>query len=346
MQRKYPAFLATFLVLTLLLTLAGCGGPKDASQYQGRSDKRVEAHLRWYTPERLTPSARNKLAKNGVYVNENGKSVGESYRYWMEFYNNCQNNAADSLDIVTVDNEGRPKVTYLNFNGKNVLVARISDGAYHRTELKQVEDVTEGQNVWSVLSDEDIPSYASLSRKRAVMLFTQQLPLLPEYRYVGKDPYLEPICNYLTSLGTENFGSAQDTVMVPIPVILKKDVSNLARVRIWGEFWIMNYSLRGTILFNESGGEFPGMMTLERNENGYEVTSFRLAAEGENMAKSLKKICGDDRTLYHQFQTLNGDISVNPTAEIRKKFIKQYVTENGLPVTAYEDYAWDPIPIQ
>ena len=63
-------------------------------------------------------------------------------------------------------------------------------------------------------------------------------------------------------------------------------------VNILGDFWQENYDVEDGNLKFASGGEFVGVMTLEKQEDGtYVCKEIRLAAEGEDQAADLEAFC-------------------------------------------------------
>ena len=159
-------------------------------------------------------------------------------------------------------------------------------------------------------------------------------------------PYLAAICDYLEA----EYGNGSGDVMIPAPVVLYTDDSDAENVKIWGNFWTLGYSLEGTCLVCEGGGEAPGVMELTQAEDGsYEVTSFRTAGDGAEYAEGIRTFCeeaeGEDTdSLYDQYMQSN-DLSASPTADVRRAFIEQYVADNGLDIDSFQDPGWDPIEI-
>jgi len=180
-------------------------------------------------------------------------------------------------------------------------------------------------------------------------------------------PYLAAICAYLAA----EFGNGSGEVMIPAPVILYTDDSDAENVRVWGNFWTLGYSLEGTCLVCEGGGEAPGIMELTQAGDGrYEVTDFRMAGDGTKYAEDIRSFCEeaegeeaegeeaereeaegekaeglDADTLYEQYMQSN-DLSASPAADVRKAFIAQYVEDNDLDIDSFQDPGWDPIELE
>ena len=160
------------------------------------------------------------------------------------------------------------------------------------------------------------------------------------------NPYLAAICEYLET----EYGAGSGSVMIPAPVILHTDDSDAENVKVWGNFWTLGYNLEGTCLVCEGGGEAPGVMELTQAEDGgYEVTSFRVAGDGDKYAEDIRMFCeeveGEDTdSLYEQYMQSN-DLGASPAADVRKAFIEQYVADNDLDIDSFQDPGWDPIVI-
>ena len=68
------------------------------------------------------------------------------------------------------------------------------------------------------------------------------------------------VCDYIVKEKGSQY--AQGDVCIPAPVILQVDADDPGNVRVWGNFWVYNYTLDGTRLLTESGGEHPGILHL------------------------------------------------------------------------------------
>ncbi len=78
----------------------------------------------------------------------------------------------------------------------------------------------------------------------------------------------------------------------------------------------------------------------------YEVIGFEAAEEGTDFEESLRKLfekapkeAGDLYETYCQAD------SVGRNENVRKKFLMMYVAESPQKITAYQDFGWDPVPL-
>lgn len=163
---------------------------------------------------------------------------------------------------------------------------------------------------------------------------------LPAFRYTGEDPCGEAVCLYLRDTFAADYDPAD--VMIPSIDILEEDLSDPEDCKVWGNFWIMNYSLEGSTLMMESGGQYPGLMHLKKTDDGYEVTSMDLVKDGSEYSTSVEEIFGAREGLADRFRT---SCESENQEEARAALLRMYVQDTGLEVTAYQDYGWDPVPL-
>jgi beta-glucosidase-like glycosyl hydrolase len=166
-------------------------------------------------------------------------------------------------------------------------------------------------------------------------------PLPP---YAGDTSTLDGnIANYLIAEFSPGY-EAPDT-WIPVVQTVAVDESNAEDIKCWGSYWILGYDQNGTTLECSCGGNYPGCVHLAKTaEGGYEVTSMDVAEDGERWYGSLVEICGGDSALADEIAAAT-DLSAEPQAGIRTDAIRAYVQENGLNVTAYQDFGWDPVEL-
>ena len=104
----------------------------------------------------------------------------------------------------------------------------------------------------------------------------------------------------------------------------------------------MNYVRRGRVLENISGGEIPMMVTLENAGGEWRVTSMEEAGDGEDYARDIMHFAHGDWVLASQYFDA-ADLKAHE--EIRTKWIREYVEANGLDISAYQDFGWDPVSL-
>ncbi len=165
---------------------------------------------------------------------------------------------------------------------------------------------------------------------------TSEVSELPAYEYSIKDDIYHEIFRYLIAEKNGQFEEA--SVCIPYVLEVAIDDSNPEDILFYGDFCLFNYDLEGDTLMMKSGGKFPGLMHLKKTDNGYEVTAFDETEEGEAFNDSAKEIFGE---YYDTLIEMMDDQEINETA--RRGYITDYVSENNLPITQYQDEGWDPV---
>ena len=100
--------------------------------------------------------------------------------------------------------------------------------------------------------------------------------ILAKAEAAGEPPFL-----LLLDELEENYEPAD--VSIPCPVIAKVDESNDDDIRVYGDFWIFNYTLDRDILQCESGGSYPGVIHLKKDdEAGYKVMEMEIVEDGRH----------------------------------------------------------------
>ena len=158
---------------------------------------------------------------------------------------------------------------------------------------------------------------------------------LPDYEYPGPELFYYVLYDYLNTHLMEK--NNEDEVSIPCPIIVYEDESNRDDILVYADFRIYSYYLDGDILKTSSGGSFPGCIHLKSTDAGYEVTDMELVEDGSSYTDSAKKIFGEH---YDDFTKAIAD--TEETERIRAQIICNYVSANGLSVTGYQDYGWDP----
>ena len=161
---------------------------------------------------------------------------------------------------------------------------------------------------------------------------------LPPYEYTGDDPVMAEVHRYIV----DELASHYDRSDVSIPCVTEvyTDKTNKDDIVVYGDFWIYNYDLLGNTLMMMSGGSYPGAIHLKEDRDGYTVTSFDEVEDGSGYTPSAKRIFGEH---YDAFAKAVSDDKKNE--ETRAQTIADYVSANGLSITQYQDYGWDPVQL-
>ncbi len=186
--------------------------------------------------------------------------------------------------------------------------------------------------------------------KKTICLFTLGAALcaagfaaaetLPAYAYTGNDPVEAAVAAFTADQGSL-YLTEENSVTIPAPVILKTEETGDGQMKVYGNFWVFNYVQNGDVLECISGGESPGVLTLAAEGEKWLPSSFEGVDSGEEYETDILMICGDDRELADGYFTAS-DASLEPFREARFKYLREYVTANGLSVTAIQDPGWEP----
>ncbi len=166
---------------------------------------------------------------------------------------------------------------------------------------------------------------------------------LPAYTYSGDDPIEAAVTTCIVEKG-KDYLLEEGAVTIPAPVILKTVFQDDAHTLVYGNFWVMNYVAKDHVLACISGGEYPGIMTLEKKGEGWEAVSLETAGSGDDYTKDIQRFANGDAELENAYFHTQS-VFEEPLKGIRTRFIRNYVNANGLDITAYQDYGWDAIPL-
>ena len=156
------------------------------------------------------------------------------------------------------------------------------------------------------------------------------------YGYAGTDPVEASAYKYMAEEVSKNFDPADASI--PTVNIVAVDYTGEDEIIVYGDFWVDNYTIDGDTLMSVSGGHFPGVMHLDKNT--YAVTKMDMTAHGAGFDESAKELFGEH---YEDFMKVYSDSDAHD--ELRKITVSDYVNLNGLEVTQYQDYGWDPVEL-
>ncbi len=105
-----------------------------------------------------------------------------------------------------------------------------------------------------------------------------------------------------------------------------------------GDFWVFWYQQTGDTLKCVSGGNHSGLMTLNKQDGKYTVTSFEQTEDGAGNEASAKRLFG---SYYDIYQNIHASESVREA--VRKEQMKEYVRQHNLNVHYYQDFGWEAV---
>lgn len=159
---------------------------------------------------------------------------------------------------------------------------------------------------------------------------------MPVYEYPDSSSKEYAIYQYLIQYYFEKTDTFNYDVIIPFVYIVGEDNSDSQDIVVMLTGWIGQYILEDDILVMQSGSEISGAIHLEKTDYGYEGTSFDEVLDGSEYEKSAKEIFG---SYYNAFK----DVSADDLAIVENQVIEDYVEENGLSISGYQDLGSDTV---
>lgn len=155
-----------------------------------------------------------------------------------------------------------------------------------------------------------------------------------EYTYTSDNAIETAVFQYAADSLCQKSDS---TISIPFTHILGKDDSKSDDIRVWAYIWSSEYSAKGDTLFMQSGADNSGVLHLKKEGDSYVVKSIEIPDEA-NYVEDSKKLFAD---YYDEYE----DIHYNQfkSTPLRTKIIADFVKQNGLNFTMYQDYGYDAI---
>ena len=161
------------------------------------------------------------------------------------------------------------------------------------------------------------------------------------YGYTGENPVEATVYEYVATTVAQGFDVEEGMVSIPTVTIIDRVENEDGSVDVTGDFWVDNYTIEGDTLMNQSGGNFPGKMHVVKDGDSYKVESFEQVGDGSEFEPTAKAIFGDS---YDKFMKINSDSDAREA--LRAETVATFVKANGLEVTKYQDYGWDPVELE
>ena len=151
-------------------------------------------------------------------------------------------------------------------------------------------------------------------------------------------PIEEAVDKYLVETIGKQY--AQADVCIPLQIVVASDENDDNDIKVWGDFWVFNYSIAGDTLKTASGGSHPGLMHLKKVKDGYKVTKFEQLGDGSQFEPTGKKIFEEK---YEALLVLHA--RDKEREQKRAQGIAKYVKAHDLKVTMYQDYGWPAVKL-
>lgn len=227
-----------------------------------------------------------------------------------------------------------------NFEGAEGFQSGLEDGTIE-IELPEEPDESDGGGRSSEQTGEQTKHWYVFATESVRDELLQNA--LPPYRYNGDNDQEAVLTEYF--LTEENYYyQSYGSVTIPAFCILLSEETEDGRCKVYGNFWMFSYTRDGQTLACESGGVTPGAVYLREEDGGYVVDEFERIGDGSDYETDLSRICGGNTSLEEQYRGSAGGDSETVKAA-RLSYINEYVQENGLDITSYQDYGQDPVPL-
>ena len=255
----------------------------------------------------------------------------------------------DGIRYVTAAPYGLEKAQTVTIFLPGTPVDRLPEGFMIWSHLQEIDPEAKSIPYYAIWNEADEAGFitaavSEMQDKPETGAVTNE-PGLPAYAYSGDDPIEGAIADYLAgNERAKEYLTEPGYVTIPCPIIHKTDMIDDTHAKVYGSFWILNYVRRGETLFNISGGEYPAVIMLENADGRWQVTAMEEAGDGEDYVEDIERFADGDKELADQYFA-GADLGAEANQAIRGQFIKAYVEANGLNITAYQDYGWDPVEL-
>ena len=151
-------------------------------------------------------------------------------------------------------------------------------------------------------------------------------------RHIAQNREEQAIRKAISDYLTEEIGGhyAKGELCIPVLMMVHEE-----EMQVWGDFWVMWYNQAGDTLKCVSGGNHSGLMTLEKKEGSYKVTTFEQTEDGAGNEASAKRIFGEHYDIY---ENMHSNEAVREA--VRNEQMGEYVRSHNMKVRYYQDYGW------
>ena len=151
-------------------------------------------------------------------------------------------------------------------------------------------------------------------------------------RHIAINRWEQKLRAGITSFLIEEFGTkyTQGDLCIPVLMIVAEEDCETEIAWVWGDFWVFNYKIAGDTLKTISGG----------NPDSLYVMGYDPVEDGAGNDKSAREIFGKH---YDVYQNMRSNEQVREA--VRKEQLREYVKQNNLKVSCYQDYGWPAVEL-
>lgn len=206
------------------------------------------------------------------------------------------------------------------------------------TAASTLEETTKTPEEKKETSSESTEETKEKEVSKGVDIDYPTLPL-PEFHYYGPEDwsdYADSVCHFLIE---NSFGDVGSDLTICVPKVLKVDDSDPKDVKLWGDYVVQRFLLANTSLIDGSGSSFGGIAHIDASEGGPLVTDFEFLEDGAGFDASLDKLFGSEGLKEAYLD------ACNHRDEYLSETLANYINNNGLYITQYQEYGWPPVSV-
>ena len=163
-----------------------------------------------------------------------------------------------------------------------------------------------------------------------------------QIRHIAINRWEQKLRAGITSFLIEEFGTkyTQGDLCIPVLMIVAEEDCETEIAWVWGDFWVFNYKIAGDTLKTISGGNHPCRLQIGELSDSLYVMGYDPVEDGAGNDKSAREIFGKH---YDVYQNMHSNEQVREA--VRKEQLREYVKQNNLKVSCYQDYGWPAVEL-
>ena len=161
-------------------------------------------------------------------------------------------------------------------------------------------------------------------------------------RHIAINRWEQKLRAGITSFLIEEFGTkyTQGDLCIPVLMIVAEEDCETEIAWVWGDFWVFNYKIAGDTLKTISEGNHPCRLQIGELSDSLYVMGYDPVEDGAGNDKSAREIFGKH---YDVYQNMHSNEQVREA--VRKEQLREYVKQNNLKVSCYQDYGWPAVEL-